>query len=164
MDSPIPLVPDDQDRQENVLLVGKRTAPVQPYALTALMAAMALLLVNRALLTHGPWWTQYGGALAGGVLVYLLLSGARASLPLLFLTIVAAELGLLYSMPFDKLFLTTQSNFIDIVNLVVHSIGAILTGIIFGRLLSVEEDPRAVITFTFLFMFVLVNLCFLFIR
>jgi len=164
MDSPLPLVPDDADQQENLTLTGKQAAPAQPYALTALMVAMGLLLAQRGLLPHSPWWAHYGMAVAVGLLVYLLLSGPSASLPLVFLTILAAELGLLYSLPTNRLFLPAHADFSVVANLLVDMLGACLAGIIFAHLLRVEHAPNSVLTFTFLFMFVGVNLWFLFFR
>ena len=160
MDSPVPLVPDEQHQPEQITVGASDAAPTAPYALAAACIALTALLVSRAVLLNQPAWVQVGGALILGVICFALLVRAGSPLPLVPLNMLATELGLLYSLPNNRVFINWH-DFTLASGLGMDMVAAALVGFILARLLRVEEAPAAVITFSFLLLFVLVNLHFL---
>ncbi len=120
------------------------------------------LLVLRGLVHIADSTLLFSVALMVVAVAYLLLSALRPKLPLLAFVILAAELGLLYSLPFELLYNKTWHDATSAVNLVVGMLLAAIAGILLGRGFDTEKHPTEVIGISFLVMFVFVNLVYTF--
>lgn len=151
------LSPDD-DQQTRIDLLEKPQAPEQPYGLAAWIFGLLLLLVLRGLLRSVPFFSLLGMTMVIVVVSYLLLSGLRPKMHLLTLAILAAELALLYSLPYSLVYKAGWTNPTAFANLLMSVILTGITGLLLGRGLEVERYPEEVIGICFFAVFVVVNI------
>lgn len=161
---PIPLSPDD-DQQASLDLSTPMAAGSQPYGLAALMVGLVVLLILQGISLHsmrsiGPLssFFQLNLAIIGGVFVYLAFLHTRPRLPAHTLSVVAGELGLLYSYPAYLLYIAPWQSvkhtyWLAVLLFCVGLVG--IVGTIISHWLRADEDPRPVMLVNFLVFFVL---------
>ena len=160
MDESMSLLPDENPR-EDLELSRRYPQIVQPYGITAAMVGVSVLLIARVGFRYVPALLVWGIALVGTLLVYQMLLAAQPKLPLMALSVLAAELGLLLSLPSTLLFGIPWHHpnaLVDSLRLVTYLIAAGVIGAFTGWTLSVERYPTLVLGINFLAMFVVVSL------
>lgn len=104
----MPLTPDDYSPDSLPLKErpDTKSAPTPPTIISAVLAGMLVLFLLRGITlastTAATSLIIIGSAIFVGLLVYLLLFFFQITLPLSFLSIMSAELGMLYSIPADS--------------------------------------------------------------
>jgi len=156
------LSPDDH-QYSAVELPRRGEQPEQPYGIVAIMVGVIVLFAARLVARHWPMWPFWGAAALIASFVYNLLIILRPRLPLLLMTVVAAELGLLLSMPARALFFLPLSDPVELGRLISRMICVGAVGAFAAWVLSVERYPSLVIAINFLLMFVVEGL-FYFVR
>lgn len=161
---PIPLSPDD-DQHASLDLSTPPTAGRQPYGLAALMVGLVILLILRGISLHSVQsmsplssFLQLNMAIVGGMFVYLAFLFTRPRLPAHTLSVVAGELGLLYSYPAYLLYVApwqavTHTFWLAVLLFCVGLVGII--GTIISHGLRADDDPRPAMLVNFLAFFVL---------
>lgn len=163
MDNSMSLTPDDNERLD--LELPQRNAEVeQPYGLTSILVALALLLVVRIVATRAPIQALWIGAIVVAIAVYSVLTAVRPRLPLMAVAILAAELGLLLNLPANELFAAPWHNPLAPFILLTQLICAGVVGAFTSWALSVEKYPNLVIGINFLAMFVVMGISIIFNR
>jgi hypothetical protein len=157
------LAPDDDPEAAAAPQAEDDTLDEQPYGLAGVMAGLAVLLVLCAFLPRLHAYRQLVEPLQTSILlltvmlvaisVYIALLVARVQLPVLPMSIVAAELGLLISQPAGVLYAAQVST---VTYLLAEIIAAGLAGYIVAAFLE-RQPPRRVIAISFLLIFVVVN-------
>lgn len=161
-DPSLALTPDDgQHEHEHIELLEQHSAPEQPYGLASWSIGLLALLLLRGLLHGAESFLLFSCALIIVLVSYMLLSGLRPKLPLFAFVTLAAELGLLYSLPYDLLYKSTWHDAASAANLLTGILLAAIAGVLLGRGLEVKQHPSAVIGISFLMMFVFVNLVYM---
>ncbi|HEY3377450.1 MAG TPA: hypothetical protein VGL77_08135 [Armatimonadota bacterium] len=161
-DAPMPLSPDDGP-QTPLALSKDRAQPVAPYHLVAVMVGLfALFALNELFMGRGHHVLWLVVAVGIGGLFDLLLHGAHPKLPLRFLTVAAAELGMLLNLPREVVFPAYWRNPVNVlIVLLWWVIMAAITGMALSYWLRVEEHPTEVLVINFLVMFCLAGATFL---
>lgn len=148
------LSPDDH--QYNAVEVPKRNEKVeQPYTLAAVMLGVIILLIVKLIALNWPMWPIWFAAALIASFAYNILIIIRPRLPLMLLAVVAAELGMLLSMPLASLLIGTGG--LGLVILIRNMICVGAAGAFAAWALSVNRYPSIVISIIFLLMFVIVG-------
>lgn len=164
----VKLVPDDEPPADMALDVEpadegtEPTAAAQPYDLAGAMAGLLVFLVGRGVLPEAHPMYMLGLAIVAVFVATFALEARRAKLPLIPMSVVAAELGLLYSLPASLVYFqawqfTAQGLLALLLLVFLISITAFL-GTITAFVFSHERRPALVIGVCFLGAFVLTNL------
>lgn len=166
MSTPMSLSPDEHEQTDVSAMEPAQSRA--PYGMAAVMFGMCTLPVALwYLLRWEPWsrlldsW-QFITLLDIPIIVtaaaYYLMMSARPRLPLLGMAILAAELGMLYSLPGRDVMFTFWTSPDQFFSFLAWVILAGIVGLLIGRSFSVERRPQLVIALSFLFMFVFVGL------
>jgi len=149
------LSPDDH--QYKAVEVPRRNEKVeQPYALAAVMLGIIVLLIVKLIARSWPMWPFWFAAALIASFAYNLLIIIRPRLPLMALAVVAAELGMLLSMPMASIY-ADLSDHSALPRLIANLISAGVVGAFSSWALSVDRYPSLVITINFLLMFVIIG-------
>jgi|GEM_PF-2218060 len=151
------LSPDDPE-YATFDLPRRRERAEQPYLAAALMVGVIVLLAAKFIFRTWPLWPFWGGAALVAIFVYNILTVIKPRLPLMLLAVVAAELGLLLSMPIAMLFILPWRDPAYLGQFISQLIIFGVLGAFMSWVLSVERYPSLVIVINFLLMFVIVGL------
>lgn len=151
----VPLMPDDESQAP--LRIVRPAKPVSPpYGYTAIMAGMLLLfLLKVARISYNPLMLNL--VLAVSVVSYAVLVFLRPRLPLYLLSVAAAELGLLYSLPAHLIYRLHPGNVPGFALLLMGLTLAAVTGLFTSYALDIDEYPGYLLPINFLLLFVLVG-------
>lgn len=121
------------------------------------MVGVLVLFAARLFAPRWPAWPFWGAAALIGTIVYNIFIVVKPRLPLMLLAIVAAELGMLLSMPSAAVFGASLRDPGDLAGFISMLISAGVVGAFMAWALSVHRYPALVIAINFLLMFVLVG-------
>ena len=126
-----------------------------------MVIGLCVLLLLRGVMPHARPSILLSLTLILGVSSYLLLSGLRPRLPLLFFAVIAAELGLLYSLPYQLLYGVMWHDIWLMLDVLTLTLMALFFALLLGVWLEMKQYAAEVIGLCFLVMFVFVNLVYI---
>jgi hypothetical protein len=151
---PLTLSPDDVSPR--ALRIGDddddSDSPSEPYGITAVLVGLLLLLAAR-LFFDEPVHRVFLGVF-GALVTFIVLALRHAKLPVLPLTVAAAELGMLYGMPLSVLFPLHLTGRVGVLLVGYLALGGIV-GLLVGRVFGDDRQARTVIPTAFLATFVM---------
>lgn len=156
------LTPDDNSAESLSLATekntGKYTAPTTPYLLAAVLSGLLMLFILRGItLMSTTVLTSLvisGTALFTGITVYSLLQLFQFKISLALLSVVAAELGMIYSLPANNVYLLLFRPSPASALAFGWMLLAGLAGLVLAFALQVEKRPNLVLLVIMLASFV----------
>ncbi len=154
---PIPLSPDDEPASP--VQLRPDTAPSLPYGWFAVGIGLVALLILRGFFPLLVWWLLIDLSLVVSFTSYFLFLLLQPRVSLRWVTVGAAELGVLYSVPALWLYGRSMIGAIAVLPWVV---GGGIAGLLIAEALHVERQPRPVLAIAFLALFVVTHLQYFF--
>jgi len=152
IDSPMSLSPDDEP-QTDICLHEEPDTPREPYAITAFLFALVVMLVVYGISHYNRIMTLTLGAV-DFLFAYLALVLMRPPLPHLILTIIAAEVGMFCNLPDFEIYSTAWQTPEGNKLIIRRILFAGIAGLLFAIGLDVRRNPPLVIAISFFSLFV----------